>query len=324
MRDTACAIDRRREVDAVHPAIGRALSAFDQPLASSAEGLARALLEARAGRTPPGRWGGSPLTGDGFPFELAFCTADHRLRFTVEPGAPDLEPSNRLDAANAVLRRLGAEAMPADLLEACRAMQGQGPLKYGAWISCRVGAEGCAFKRYVEVPAEAQGPLTQAPVRLPDRVVLMRMIGYSAGAETVETYARISSLEPRHVAAVLAPAGLEARAAECLAFIEAAYGHTIRGRLPGPSVGVSYVRGPGAAPRVTLHFYARALWGSDARIRTRFSCIAAAFGWNPDVYLRVTEPMHAREDWKTFHGLLGITLDPSGMSLTIGVRPVIS
>ena len=77
------------------------LGAFPEPVASRAGGLVRALLAARAHNTTLDGWRGSRLTGDGFPFELSFCTADDRLRFTVEPGRADLEPEKRLDVAEA-------------------------------------------------------------------------------------------------------------------------------------------------------------------------------------------------------------------------------
>jgi hypothetical protein len=312
-----------RRVEALHPAVDHALSAFPQPVACQAAAIARTIFEARVCSADLDGWAGSPLTGDGFPFELSFCTADDRLRFTAEPGPSDLDPERRLTVAAELVERLSGDRIPPDVLNALGAIQRGAHLKYGAWIGCRVATEGRAFKLYVEIPDGAQtAAVCQPQLRLPDRTISTRMLAYSPAADSFESYVRVDSLEPRHVPAVLAPVGLESRTAELVDFIAAAYGYAIRGRLPGPSVGVSYITGTPAIPRVTLHFYARALWGSDARIRRQFPRWAGARAWNPDPYLHATAPMAARESWKTFHGLLGITPDREGMSLTIGLRPV--
>jgi hypothetical protein len=51
--------------------------------------------------------------------------------------------------------------------------------------------------------------------------------------------------------------------------------------------------------------------------------MAEQLGWDPGPYLKVTEPIATRDDWRTFHGILGISLDrESGVSMTIGLRPV--
>ena len=316
----AHAISDRCRVEPIHPAIDVALSAFSPAVADRAAPLIRAALAPRIGSERPDRWGRSRLTGDGFPFELSFCTADHRLRFTAEPGAPDLAPAHRLDAAVNLLQRLDACVAP-DIVDACRALQRDAPLTYGAWIGCRVSGDGHALKLYVEVPEPARDVRVPVPpLVLPDRSVVMRMIACSNGA--FESYARVPSLEPRHVPAILAPAGVAHRAGELLELLSSAYGYSIRGRVPGPSVGVSYVSTGSDISRVTLYLFARSLWGSDARIRRQFVRLASAHGWDPQTYLQVTAPMAARDSWQTYHGLVGITLDGAAMSVAIGVRPV--
>lgn len=321
MSAVACATATDRRVSRLHPAIGEALNAFPHPVATRARDVVGAVLWSRTGGMPVDGWSGSKLTGDGFPVEVSFCTDDDRLRLTVEPGQADLDPRKRLGTAAGVLQQLGSP-VPDDALAAFQAVQRQGSLKYGAWIGCRVSPEGTAFKLYVEMPDGHPENLFVSPLTLPDRVVTARMVGCVPGSQSLELYARVPSLEPRHVPAVLAPAGFESRAREVLDFVSESYGYSISGRLPGPSVGVSYRIGPPPTARVTLYFFARALWGSDARIRRRFLETAAARGWNQDAYARVTAPMAARESWQTFHGLLGITLDRYAMSLAIGVRPV--
>lgn len=273
---------------AIEPAIDRALAVYPPPIARRAAPSIRRLLAGRFdGRERASR---SPLTGDGFPFELAFSTADHRrLRFTADPCG----------------------------------QEGQG-LTYGAWVGARVDCDSAVFKVYLEVPDGARMPSAcpPAPV-LPDRLIVPRMIGCTPSTGAIESYFRVPSLEPEHVVGLLAPVGMAGRTRRLLQFIEHAYGYRLRGRLPGPSVGVSYA--PQAqGHRVTLYFFARSLLGSDARIRTRFAQLAGERGWDAGVYLKVTEPMASRNTWKTHHGLVGITLDESTeeLALSIGVRPI--
>src|SRR4051794_25156316 len=66
----------------IHPAISWALSRMPAHLRSRAEHVIRAMLGARLADPSPDAWRLSRLTGDGFPFEIAFSTADPRLRFT--------------------------------------------------------------------------------------------------------------------------------------------------------------------------------------------------------------------------------------------------
>jgi hypothetical protein len=314
------ATKERDRVESIHPAIDRALCAFPRAVADRAGWLLRAALVSRIGREGQEPWRGSRLTGDGMPFELSFCTADRRLRFTAEPGAPGLAPARRLDAAVALLRQFDA-GVPPVVVDACRAMQRDAPLAYGAWMGGRVSQEAHALKLYVEVPEEACHVTWPMPrLALADRTGVLRMVAYSNAA--IECYARVPSLEPRHLPAVLAPAGLEHRAAELLALLADAYGHAIRGRVPGPSVGVSYVSTGSTPSRVTLFLFARSLWGPDARIRREFVRMAGAHGWDPRTYLEVTSPMSARESWQTHHGLVAVALDGEAMSVAIGVRPV--
>jgi hypothetical protein len=317
----ACATAEDRRVRIIHPAIVSALDAFAEPVAGRAERLLDALLASRVASTSNDGWRGSRLTGDGFPFELSFCTIDDRLRFTVEPGRADLEAGARLEVAADLLHQLHAP-IPADIHHAFRITQREGALNYGAWIGCRLSPDDCVFKLYVEVPEEASALPVVSPLKLPDRTITPRMVGYTPAAQAFEVYVRVPSLEPRHVPAVLAPVGLEGRAGDVIDFLSDTYGHAIRGRIPGASVGISYVIGATATPRVTLYLFARSLWGSDARIRRQFLRTAATAGWNHDAYSRVTAPIATRETCQTFHGVFGITVDRSAMSFAIGVRPV--
>jgi hypothetical protein len=323
MSSVAETLDCDSALGSIDPAIHYALSAFPAAVVDEVTGPIRLMLGQPAARGTAQAVRPSPLTGDGFPVEFAFCTADARLRLTLEPGCADSRC--RLDAASDLIRRMSTDAIPSEVLDALRAMQSPGQLAYGAWIGCRVGRDGMAFKLYAEVPPGGRmASISPAIPTLADSIaVVPRMLAYTPATQAFEAYFRAPSLEPRYLPAVLAPAGIEGQTQPLINFLEDAYGYCIRDRLPGPSVGISYVTDPERS-RITLHFYARAIWGSDARIREGFTRVARAFAWNERPYLHVTRPIAARESWQTFHGLLSVTLDESQqVSLSIGVRPVL-
>jgi len=270
--------------------------------------------------------------------EITFSTADDRLRYTVEPGSASLTPRQRLDTALRLLDMLGPAPLSQDLKGAFRDMQRSGDLSFGAWIGGRHDLADDRYKVYVEIPdtsAEGDGwPERVAALlennphpRLPDRAANMRMIGYSPASEEWEFYFRVNSLAPYHLPAVLAPARLASKAEEVLGYITDAYGYSLGERLPGESVGISYTvparkAGQNAGQSVTLFFFARVFWGGDEHIRRQFGRYATALGWDDSRYQRITEPLSSRRSWKTYHGILGITVTPGGrMALSIGVRP---
>jgi hypothetical protein len=201
-------------------------------------------------------------------------------------------------------------------------MQAGGGLRYGAWVGCCIGPESARLKLYAEAPDPAFRWHGIAVPALEDAMVAARMVAYTPAGRAVETYLRVPSMLPEHLAAVLAPAGLAHLAGRVRSGIELLYGHALRGRLPGPTVGVSYTGGD-ARRCVTLHFYARAVWGGDARIRRRFAAASEALGADPARYLAVTAGLAEGADWRTRHGIVGFTVDESRPpSLTVGLRPV--
>lgn len=298
------------------------LGVLSDRAAHQAEDVVRSAMGDRLADHSPDAWRGSCLTGDGFPVEVAFCTADDRLRMTVEPGPAASDPGQRLHLADEALAWCSGRALPRQVRDRIGSLQDGGPLRYGAWLGCRFGDGEPAFKVYAEVPAGRDlGPLWPTPLALTDREVVPRMVAVGAAGGAVETYVRVPSLLPEHLPAVLDPVGLADRAGWLLAHLEEVYGHAVRGRIPGPSVGVSYVLG--SAPRVSVHLYARAVWGGDARIRRGFLRAARALGWDSRAYEEVSATLASRDSWKTYHGLLGITLAADGSpALTIGLRPV--
>lgn len=313
-------------VDTLHPALEQALAVFPDGVARRAAAALRMMLHERMATGDARAWSSSKLTGDGFPVEFAFTTADDRLRYTVEPASWQDSPQRRLDMAIDLLSALASSTIDEEMISRWRRAQSQGRLHYGAWLAGRHGPVDGEYKIYVEAPDTDAGdslPGVYPRPRLPDRAPKMRMVAYSPDAKQHEVYYRIQSLAPYHMPRVLAPCGLEARSQELLSYLTEAYGHALGERLPGASVGVSYALCSQAEPHsVTLFFFARVFWGADARIRQMFGRCSRAMNWDDSRYQQITAELVSHHTWMTQHGILGVTLARDGrLYLSIGVRP---
>lgn len=318
-------------LETLHPALNRALDSFSASTRQRAATALRAALRERVQTDGERAWTSSRLTGDGFPVEITFTTADNRLRYTVEPASVYQSPRSRVQTAFQLINALDSHVVPDEVITVLKRIQDQGTLQFGAWLGGRHTDEDSEHKIYVEVPDGETGsvaiaglPFAYPQPALPDRDVTLRMIAYSPTSRQWEMYFRVKSLAPYHLPRILAPAKLNERSEELLCFVSEAYGHPLRERLPGESVGVSYtLRAEDHTPQsVTLFFFARVFWGGDARIRHRVSTLAKQLNWDDTRYQQLTSPLETRRSWMTYHGILGITLAGNGQfALSIGVRP---
>lgn len=316
------AIDPHGPDPGLDPALAQGLSGQAPRVRAAARRAIARCFAARVAADGSDAWHGSTLTGDGFPLEFAVAARDPQLRFSCEPGSRTLAPQARLQLASELAEQLGDTPLPAEPLAALRWAHHGASLRYGGWLGVRVSAEGAiATKLYAELSPDHPPPLLGDRVPgLPDRPAQPRMLGI-CGDGSSELYLRVPSLLPAELPALLAPAGLADRAGEVLAVLSESYGQHLQGRVPGSSVGVSYA--PDAQGcTVTLYLFARALWGSDSRIRQRFAALIA----NPAqrrAYLSATAPLAARDEWATRHGLAGLVLRPGAPpSWVIGFRPM--
>jgi hypothetical protein len=271
--------------------------------------------------------GRSGLTGDGFPLELAFTTADPALRWTFDLGPDGASPADRLDVALAGLARLGAP-LEAGVAEIATGLQAERDDGFGGWVAGRHNAAGDRFKLYIDLP---DGPAAEAALRALDLprprlagpAPRTRMLGLGPGRDRAEVYFRVAAT--RHdLPRLLDPAGRTDEARPLVEFLADTWGHTIRDRLPGGQVGVSYARVGGGPPIFTLFLFARTLWGGDARIRARMLERLAAAGAPVGPYAVASAPVAERRSARTRHGLVGLTLAPGCIEWSVGLRPVVA
>ena len=320
-----------------HPDIGATLEILSHsaPAATERLGLAlRVLLRQTYASGAPRAWQFSRLTGDGFPFELAFTTADAHLRYTADPGGPDVAVMERLPYAVGLLSELGQPPIDPQILTYLVTIQQAGAaLDYGAWIGGRHTIDRTnadRFKLYAEAPPgdlQAHLPFLKAYLNLPERLftrpVQWRMLAIEPATGRLEFYFRYQSLAPGTLPLLLQPAGLHTRSEELLDFLQQAYAHPLSERVPGGSVGFSYALIPGhQAITFSLFLFTRLLWGGDARIRSHFFERLQAAGRDASAYWQITSPLAERDVYQTYHGLLGVGVSAeSPIQLSLSVRP---
>ncbi|MEN8443423.1 MAG: hypothetical protein ABG776_00260, partial [Cyanobacteria bacterium J06555_13] len=181
-------------------------------------------------------WEASSLTGDGFPVEFAFTTADNSLRYTCEISTPLTAPKERLTLALQRLKKLCAAMPPAALLAQLKQIQASSDspmsLQYGTWVSGRHSLTGDSYKLYIEVPDGAEktvpGQLKSLHIpypKLANRAVQLRMLGYNLTSQQLEPYFKVEQLEAYHLPRLMAPCGLSDRAASLHRYLEQQYGY---------------------------------------------------------------------------------------------------
>ena len=290
-----------------NPALKTALSGCAPKQVAAAKGLfQRELPDLRAHPN-------SILTGDGFPLVCTFTTADCALRWTADL-SPEGDNRRRADLTVQAFGRLTGTAFD---------LPHPGTASFGAWLGGRVGCDGeLSFKLYKE-PGDSDGC---GPLNMPSLAGFqpkLRMIGYGAEQDVREYYYRFEDSTPYLLKCLMAIAEQSHRFRDVMELIERNARRPTDSALPGRAIGASFafVNG-GSLPLLTIYFFARALWGSDAAIRRRFIPILQAAGQRTKPYAQASAPIGARRKLHTLHDMAALTIAPDGHAWSIGLRPM--
>jgi hypothetical protein len=201
-------------------------------------------------------WRFSRLTPDGCPVEFGFSSDDASVRATLEVAGPEIAEHDRIEAACALLARLGQPAPEAAMISRWRALQAPVTLRWGCWLGLRRDDGVVQSKLYVELPRELPAPWPGAR---------SKMQGYDLSTQACEHYAALIEPSEASLLGLLAPLGGPARGRLLEALTELA-------ALPLPTllnwVGLGASVGEGG--RIALFLRARALRDGAARLRARF------------------------------------------------------
>jgi hypothetical protein len=321
---------RASEAAAIDRAIDLAARRWPRAAADARAALDEALTGVYESIWPEVAWRFSRITGDGFPVELTFSSADSGIRYTAEIGGPEMATSARVAAAQRWVRRRRGHGTkgPGDQGTRGRGDEGtkgpgdqgtKGPregarLRWGAW-----GGgfhDGVTNRRKIYVETTSGGP---AWAWLPAGSAL-RFVGMRADSNDREHYFRRDNLTIAEVGRVMCGAELR----ECASLLLDAIADTLPwptgDRLLRADAGFSVV--PGHA--VSVFTYARRVWGSDASIRRAVLRLAERRGWDVDLYEQVTRSLQHADGYLTHHGVLAwIAVRGRPIELRISVRPPI-
>jgi hypothetical protein len=281
---------------------------------------------------PDFAWHASKLTGDGFPLELTFTSADNIIRYTAEAAAPTMSAAKRLSSVLQLVEQLSLQPIPPDMNHALHSVQATGePLHYGIWVGGRHEGDSSAsdrFKIYLEIADGERMPVLPPPLitepqpYLANRKLKLRIYGYEPTSYTHERYYRIEQCMTYHVYHLLNQIGLAHRTQDLLALIETANGRALNGKIPGGSVGFSFSQKPGQPVVFTLFLFARSVWGGDRSILQGLSELADTQNWDLGLYPEIAAPLVSRNIYNTYHGLFGLVVTPNlPIQATIGLRP---
>ena len=320
---------RTSSVASLPPALSRAVEVLAAP-AGAGEALALLLAGVHDSPWPEVAWRFSRLTGDGFPAELAFTSADPAsFRYTVEVAGPEIAEEDRLARAEALLECLGSPPLPEPLGARLRRMQkGGAPLRWGAWIGGRHSAGGSRLKLYLETPEDAPAVRAFLEERLgpdpllPRQGLIYKGVGVEPATGRLEVYLGIPRLEVWEVERLLGKTGLAGRGEDLFALLGRALGRPFRETVPG-LFGVSLTFGlEDPSPTFALFAACPALFGGDGAARIRLLGLAAELDWNLDGYAKLTEPLAGRTGPQTAHGVAAFAVAARGpATLGFSVRP---
>jgi hypothetical protein len=292
------------------------------------ESLHLLLRGVRHSAWPEVAWKFSRLTGDGYPLEFVFSSRDEEIRYTCEVAGPEMAEGERLLRVKDLLAERGA-IVDETRLDLLRGLQGMGELSFGAWVGGRHGARGDSYKIYAEsaavdsATAKRIAALGGTTDLLSSRGARLRIIGYEPSRSRMEFYFKMDGLEPGEVRLLLRRFGLQECEAELIDLLSAAWNRPVRDRLPSDSTGVSFTTDSGNVPiAFSLHFYARSVFGGDARIRRRLLELAEQRRWRLGAYATISEGLIQRDELSTFHGIASFSVAAGRQAtLQIGLRP---
>lgn len=312
--------------------VQRALHLFAQTSSASAiraEAALEVLLSGvSASPWPEVAWAFSHLTGDGFPLEFTFSSADGAIRYTTEVAGAEVNETEKLKLAEQLMAQLDQHYSNCFSALFDR-IQSAGQLAYGAWISGRHSEQSDRYKLYVEVPQagafEAMPLIEQflGPAPLCNRAIELRLIGYEPSSSRLEFYFRVNGLDLWEITQLLRRGGLAAKENELLALLEQCFAYPIHYALPSTKLGFSFSVSQIGEPVVfSLFSPARSVFGSDRTIRRSLRAIAEQKAWNLEPYFALSEPITERTGWNTQHGAVSFVVAPQGSpALYIGLRP---
>ena len=326
-------------------------TALDPPSTPHRE--AWATLDLLSALWQPGQ-AASLLTPSGVPLEFTFRSDSDTLVYTAEPGSSTYSPHTkwsviraitatdqmeypssvgaaprgRLDGpmTNVMARDQGGHGGPPlpVLVDMLRQQPGQ---RFGCWLGVRQGMGVASYKVYQEVTPAARQHTRDALDRLVpglDRSIPLvpQLVGQSLPAGAIEFYLRIPDPRPATLHALLGAIGAAGQLRLCRESLAGLADLPLSQLHERIRLGLSYRLAPDQPPVVSLFLHSVQISEHDRSVRTRLLELAAQLGLDFARYARATVFLHDLAPPLPFHGLIGLSVAPTGrLSLSAGVSP---
>lgn len=271
---------------------------------------------------PDVAWRFSELMRGGGPIEFVFSSSDSALRYTVEVAGPELPNHSRLDAACALMMRLGHAPPPADLVQAWRSLQADSSLAWGTWLGVRHDRAGERAKIYVETPPGTRSPIAPLSVLSPLPGSRLQMIGYEPSRGRAEVYFCKAPAERADLEALLRGIESVERRQALVAGLAELCGLPIDTALRWVTLGYSLAHcGNTDIPELALFVRAKAVVGGAASVRRKLLSWQSRSDQRTSPYRDLVGSLadHALPD----HGILTLGLRAGGeLELRAGISGV--
>jgi hypothetical protein len=329
-----------KELVTEQSAIAKAIQAVTSKTPALAERMLNTLNLVLSGvQTSPQQdmaWKFSTLNSNGYPVEFTFSSMEKSVRYTVEVTGPEIDSGERLSRVEDLLIQMDVSHPFTKEIATFRQMQGDNPLKWGAWLGVRHLSTEDRYKIYAEVPEVGSTYVDEVISQrfghrplLANDLVRPTAIGHYLGSPWIEYYFIIDQfgLSFAQIELLLWQAGLYDRSRELLELIQETRGYLDPASAPGfmpAKYGFSYAISTEDVPTIFTFFaFARRLVGSDAEIRYNVLALAERRGWDMDAYKALTVPLATWEDSCSCHNVLAFVVPRQGpLGLHISLSPL--
>jgi len=316
-------------------AIENALKIFAEthmgPALRASLSLSRLLLPVQESAWPDVNYCFSRLTGDGFPMEFSFSSAENAISYTTEIAGPDIPESTKVKLAASLLAERTQVPQDGKITELISQLMQQQDLRYGAWMGGRHGFTGeDRYKIYLEITEASRGigdtffqRLTGNSSVLDREHYRLRMISID-NANKWEYYFRFFHIDVWQLLYIMRSIGFAEQGRELLDFITLISKRKVDQSFTGNNLGFSITLDTfGSAQAISIFTYNYKIFEpGDRYIRKKLLEFSDRFGWDFNSYTQITEPIAFKTGRLTNHGLVAFSISRAGTKiLQVGLRP---
>ncbi|MCG7564566.1 hypothetical protein [Pseudoalteromonas sp. McH1-42] len=280
-------------------------------------------------------WTYSFLNRTGAPLEYSFNTMSNDLRYTLEVGKPQLNPTSKLSLIEDLMDQLVFNWPKSEVESYMEQLQQGQSLEWGAWLGVRHGKGKTEFKKYAEIPSQGKVDYFLLKKYLPEFLRVEQglatpvMLGNKLGSERCEIYFDLNhrSVTVSDLHQLLAYVGLEHRTEVLMELVKS---FLFREEsedeeyLPEAQWGFSYSVLPGSKHAAfSLYAMTTGLYGGDGFVRQQFLTNSMTQGWDAKLYAELSTPISRWGLRAGYHNMISFVISEqdSGYHLSLSPPP---